>query len=113
MKKIVYSLIVFMLATAAVQAADDKGELRKRFQARNGQIQQLKAAGKVGETFDGYLEAVKPQFRDETDQIVSNENEDRRKLYKIIADEEGTTPAEVAKADAVRRFNKAKPGEYL
>ena len=113
MRKIAYPLIVLMLGAAAAYGADDLQSLQKRMKARYGQIVKLKSAGKIGETWSGYVEAVKPEFRDDAAGLINAENADRRTLYRLMAEEEGLTPEEVAKNNAVRNFQKARKGEYL
>ena len=113
MRKIAYTMIVLMLGAAAAQAADDLKMLQERMRARYPQLLRLKADGKVGETWSGYVEAVKPEFRDEAGGLIEAENDDRRALYRLMAKEEGLSPEEVAKNNAVRNFQKARKGEYL
>ena len=96
---------------------DSKGdarqaELKQRFQQRYAQIKELKKAGTVGETYSGYLEFVKGKKGDNAS-LVEEENTDRRELYKLIADKEGTTQEKVAERNAKRLFEKATAGEYL
>jgi uncharacterized protein YdbL (DUF1318 family) len=107
--------ILFLCLTAASAAAADSDEmkqLQRRFQERLPAIQKLKAAGLVGETSAGFLEA-REKIDADTQKTVDGDNADRRKLYQLIADQEGVTPAKVAERNAVRNFQKAKPGEYL
>jgi len=87
-------------------------ELKQRFQQRYAQIKELKKAGTVGETFGGYLEFVKGKKPDSA-ALIEEENTDRRELYKLIADKEGTTQEKVAERNAKRLFEKASVGEYL
>ena len=97
------------------KASKDDGrmaELKKKFEQRYAQIKELKKAGSVGETYSGYLEFVKGKKGDNAS-LVEEENTDRKELYKLIADKEGTTPEKVAERNAKRLFEKASVGEYL
>jgi uncharacterized protein len=107
------SMTALLCGASLAGAADDLDSLRARFKERYSQLQKLKEAGKIGETWEGYVEAVKGEFKEEVAAVVGDENGDRRKLYKLMANEEGITAEEIAKNNAVRNFNKAKKGEYL
>ena len=87
-------------------------ELRERFESRYREIQRLKAEGLIGETVEGYVEAV-GDAEDDARELIADENADRRELYALIADDEKTTPEKVAERNAARNFQKAKSGEYL
>ncbi len=92
--------------------AATKEELKAKFAQRHPQVRALKDKGAIGETYQGLLEAVKSGNSD-ADRIVSDENSDRRDLFKLIADSEGTTPDVVANRLAARNFANAQPGDYL
>lgn len=100
-----------LLAGAAV-AGDDERALQQRFRERAPQLQRLKQDGKIGETWQGYVEAVEGGGG-EAGSLISAENDDRRKLYQLISRQEGIAAEEVARNNAVRNFNKARKGEYL
>src|SRR6266511_913609 len=88
-----------------------KQELQPRFAKRLARLNELKKQGVIGETYEGYLDFVKGK-KDGAD-VVDEENTDRRELYKLIADKEGTTPDKVGERNAKRNFSKASAGEYL
>jgi hypothetical protein len=111
----VMSLIfALLLAPAALRAADapDEAALQKRFKARYPQLQQLKTDGVIGETSEGYVEFVDKKDA-KAAKVVEAENDDRKALYKLIADKEGITAEVVAKRAAKRNFDRAKAGEWL
>jgi uncharacterized protein len=110
---IMVPLGMLALAGGAARAGDDLQTLRERFKQRFDELSKLKSAGRIGETWQGYVEAVRPEDRDATAGLVNAENADRRALYRLLAEEEGLTPEEIARNNAVRNFNKAKKGEYL
>jgi uncharacterized protein YdbL (DUF1318 family) len=113
------SFIVAFLALAFVPnvaraAASREDELKARFKERYPKLVELKVAGIIGETFQGYVELVDEKSKDkEAKAFVDEENKDRKELYKLIAEKEGTTADVVAQRNAKRVFEKAKPGEYL
>ncbi|MFN4244036.1 MAG: YdbL family protein [Tepidisphaerales bacterium] len=105
------------VATAHVQA-DEWSELQRRFAARDPQLQQLKAAGTLGETSSGYLEPPDaalgvPPLTPEARQLMDDENADRRRLYALIGRRENVPPEVVADRAARRNFARARTGEWL
>lgn len=107
-------ILALLLAPAALRAADapDEAALQKRFKARYPQLQQLKTDGVIGETSEGYVEFVDKKDA-KAAKVVEAENDDRKALYKLIADKEGITAEVVAKRAAKRNFDRAKAGEWL
>jgi uncharacterized protein YdbL (DUF1318 family) len=87
-------------------------ELRDRFKQRYAQIAALKKQGVIGETYEGYVDFVKDKPSD-AKELVDQENADRKELYKLLAEKEGTTPEKVAERNAKRNFEKASAGEFL
>jgi len=105
--------VASLLGTVARAAADDQmDKLQERFKQRYEQILQLKTAGKVGETFEGFIDWVKAEDASAA-KLVNDENADRRELYALIAAKEKTTPGLVGERNARRNFEKAQKGEYL
>jgi hypothetical protein len=106
--------MLLVLGSGAMALADRKADLQKAFEQRYPQIQAAKAAGKVGETTQGLIEAVKGQSLDApTQKLVDDENRDRNELYQLIAKETNATPQVVAEQNARRNFQRAKSGEWL
>lgn len=93
--------------------ADDLETLQKRFKERYEKLLALKQQGQVGETWEGFVGTVTNSAPAESMKLVDDENSDRRKLYALIAEKEGTTVETVASRNAARNFEKAKSGEYL
>lgn len=112
-------LLTVMLAAmfvgfgAASVHADDLNDLKQRFQQRYPHLVKAKAAGTIGETSKGYVEAVKGSVPGDVAKLMADENADRRKLYEILAKKEGTTPEHIAERNAIRNFERARSGEYL
>jgi uncharacterized protein YdbL (DUF1318 family) len=87
-------------------------QLRDRFKGRYAKILELKKQGIVGETYEGYLDFVKDKKPD-AQTLVDEDNADRKELYKLLAEKEGTTPEKVGERNAKRAFEKAAAGEFL
>lgn len=108
-----------MLSAFAIVAADPtfavtEGELKQRFKARYAALLKAKQAGHIGETMTGYVELVAPgKAPADAKKLANEENDDRKALYELIAAEEETDIAIVAKRNALRNYQKARPGEYL
>lgn len=94
------------------QPADEMQALKKKFEERFPKVRALKQAGVVGETSDGYLDYVEERSADAA-AIVDAENADRRKLYELIAKDEGVAPETVARRNALRNFERARKGEWI
>ena len=112
----VSGLIVLALGAASARAAgDDEATLKKRFEQRYPKLVELKKQGKIGETAEGLVDAVKPEYLKDADtkKLVADENSDRKQLFGLLAQKASTTPEVVAKRAAQRNFEKAKAGEYL
>ena len=112
------SVVVMFLGVgllAGIAEAGRKEDLRANFAARYPAIQELKTAGKLGETFQGYVEVVQKDYlKDEKIKtLMTDENADRGELYRLMAKDEGGAPEDVAESNAARIFKKAKPGDYL
>jgi uncharacterized protein YdbL (DUF1318 family) len=117
MLTIVFAALAITLAFAApsAHAADSKSEkakLRARSESRYPEVRKYKSAGKVGETSEGFLEAVK-----ESDaalgKLIDEENADRRALYQLISKDQGANVDAVARKAAQINFRDAKKGDYL
>lgn len=82
---------------------------------RYERLMQLKAQGKVGETTEGLVEAVKPEDAGDpgVSAIVTQENAARNAEYAATAQRERTQPGEVATRMARRNVENAKVGEMI
>ncbi|MCC7146115.1 MAG: YdbL family protein [Phycisphaeraceae bacterium] len=111
----IIAMVVLGGWASAAKAEDEKETLRKRFEERFPKLLALKDQGKIGETYQGLVEAVKPEYQnDQTlSQLVNDENRDRRRLYEIVAKEQNTTPDRVAQRNAERNFRNASPEHWL
>ena len=107
---LIASLAVLIIPTVVV-VASTKDELKAKFQKRYPQLRELKKAGTIGETSDGYVDYVKKKDP-KAAPVVEDENHDRKELYGILAKETSTTEKEVAEHAAKRNFEHLQPGEY-
>lgn len=111
---IIVSVLVVMFGLGTVAFAQSKAELRQRFKERLKDLNRLKADGLVGETYDGWLAVVKNKDLNKKEQkIVDDENDDRRALYRIIADDEKTTPDHVGERNGTRNRKNLRVGEWF
>lgn len=68
-------------------------------------------AGRVGETLNGYLVALKNDA--ETQKLVLDINHARRASYQQLADSNHLPVDEVAKMAGQKLVERARPGEYV
>ena len=101
-------IVLFVFASVATAFAEG---VKARMQARLPTIVALKAEGIIGEDNKGFLAFV-GSARKKVD-IVTGENEDRRKVYAAIARQQGTTVETVGALRARQIAEKASPGEWL
>lgn len=87
------------------------GGIKERMKARLPKIIELKAAGIVGETSQGFLAFVGANQPEQA--LVAAENKDRQMVYEAIAKQQGTTAAVVGQRRALQIAEKANPGEWL
>lgn len=119
-----FTLLITASFSFAQGSSAELNELKQRFKDRHPVLTQLNREGKVGETYLGLAEVVKPEYNgqkadpdDKTSPtiaaFVQTENNDRNRLYQLLAERSKTTPQKVAERDAIRRFEKAEPNEML
>ncbi|CAN5451694.1 hypothetical protein BH09PLA1_BH09PLA1_36650 [soil metagenome] len=112
-RRIVLMIVAIFASGTLALGAPTKKELQARAEKRYPQIMQYKADGKLGETSEGFIEAVKDTDGAMTS-LIDEENADRRALYQLIADDDKKVTVEiVARRAAERNFQRAKKGEYL
>ena len=84
-----------------------KAEMEKRLPA----IIELKSKGIVGEDNSGYLQFI--GGKREKEAVIQAENQDREKVYSVIAKKEGVSVNQVGQRRATQIAEKAKKGEWL
>jgi uncharacterized protein YdbL (DUF1318 family) len=80
-------------------------------QTRLPVIVDLKTRGVVGENNQGFLAFI--QGKNEKQDVVSAENNDRKTVYKAIAKKQGTSVKLVGQRRAKQLAQRAKPGEWI
>lgn len=105
-------LIVSLLLGAAVVEAEDLGSLKARMEQRQGSVDQLKDRKLLGENNRGYLEA-RGSLTPSDEQIMSEENADRRAVYAAIASQTGTSIDDVGRARAQKIAISSKRGVWV
>lgn len=124
--RLMVCLVTWNVMAAGALAQDgqvNRDELRARFEQRSGELARLKTDGTVGETWQGFVEAVSGGGGGSTSTLISEENADRRALFAILAQETNeenkrrnlpeVTAADIARVNALRRFNRAASEEFL
>jgi uncharacterized protein YdbL (DUF1318 family) len=118
-------LLVALVCAAQATAQSDKDQLKQRFEQRYSKLVELKQAGKVGETWGGFLDVLESRFRDDeaVRTVLEAENLDRTMLYEVLAAElkarlqeperSRMTPRVAAERNAWRTFEKASDTEKL
>ncbi|MBN6045206.1 YdbL family protein [Citrobacter sp. ku-bf4] len=74
-------------------------------------LNEARTQGRVGETFNGYLVALKQDAQ--TQALVSEINNARRASYQRLAESHNIPVDEVAKMAGQKLIERAKPGEYV
>ncbi|MCG3178586.1 MAG: hypothetical protein BIFFINMI_00914 [Phycisphaerae bacterium] len=107
--------VAFLGTMVSVARADTKQDIIDRMAKRLEAINKEKDAGRIGETFDGLVAAVKAQYLEDKDlkQLLADENADRKAFYELVAKELDTTVETVALSAGRRNFRVAKPEHWL
>jgi uncharacterized protein YdbL (DUF1318 family) len=106
------------------QQQDALAALKESMKARYPLLEQLRDAGKIGETRGGEAKLVDAKFGAEkadpkdaakgtVGDVVAAENKDRRALYEHLAKKEKLTAEEVGRQNFVRYFGNAKPDHWI
>ncbi len=104
------------------EASPEVERLAREMRERHSELQALKRQGVIGENNRGYLEIRNiaaldtPEEREEAEELVSEENEDRRALYHEIArlnEDDNVSVGEVERIFAQRRLERAQSGEIF
>ncbi|EEC4058368.1 YdbL family protein [Salmonella enterica subsp. enterica serovar Infantis] len=74
-------------------------------------LDEARTQGRVGETLNGYLVALKDDA--ETQKLVLDINHARRASYQQLADSNHLPVDEVAKMAGQKLVERARPGEYV
>lgn len=99
-------------------------DLKARMKGRYATLSALRDAGKIGETHTGEVALVETKFGQEKVDpkkkdsptlaaVVAAENQDRKKLYALIATQAKVKPTDVGVQNAIRNFRNASPQHKL
>lgn len=108
---VIFPLLMLICLLFTVPAATNAASIKERMASRIPVINSLKDAGVVGENSKGLLE-----FRsgDKSKQdVVTAENNDRKKVYNAIAKKEGVDSSLVGQRRAKMIASKGKKGHWF
>ncbi|BDI36178.1 hypothetical protein EsCd1HHP049_01773 [Escherichia sp. HH154_1D] len=74
-------------------------------------LDEARIQGRVGETFNGYLVALKTDA--ETEKLVTEINDARKVSYQQLAKQNNVSVDDIAKLAGQRLVARAKRGEYV
>ena len=104
---ILATMICLMLSSQTVWGEG----IKERMIARLPVIADLKTKGIIGEDNQGYLAYVGSSR--EQEQVIAEENKDRKSIYTYFAQQQKTSLSVVEQIQAKRKAEKANPGEYI
>ena len=102
--------LVIMTLVAAAGPVLAQG-IKERMKERLPVIAELKKQGIVGENNRGYLAFVGNEKSHED--LISEENQDRKTIYAHIAEQQNTSLSVVEKNRALQLAERAAPGTYV
>ncbi len=108
-KNIIISIVLiigFLIPTAVFSEG-----IKERMKERLPVIVDLKTKGVVGEDFNGFLAFVTDEMLEQD--IVDDENQDRKTIYTYIAKKEGASVELVGQRRAQQIIEHAEPGEFF
>jgi len=118
--KLISKITMLALSAALLGAgaitfnAMDLNTAEAQAQSAKAIVDAAKAAGKVGETAAGYLDAVNGQSLDAATAAAMREvNIGRKSVYTQLARDQGVKPEVVAALTGEKQIAKANRGEYV
>ena len=108
LKWLLSGMAFLFLGLTAASGSDALARMKDRLP----RIDQLKAAGVIGEGNDGMI-AARTALTDVQEGLVEAENADRKELYSLVARRSGQSLKEVGKQRAVRIAQQALAGVWL
>lgn len=121
MPRLLLSILIATLSLGVLMPvsvfADDgnKTAILDRMKQRFPQLLTAQKSGQIGEAWSGYV-AVPPQAAKVSDavrKLVTDENNDRKALYAILAKELEVSVSTVASNNRTRLYKKAASGVWL
>ncbi|WP_028573923.1 YdbL family protein [Desulfonatronovibrio hydrogenovorans] len=104
-------MVVFIISSPAY--AQSKDEVTASMRDRYPALQEAKNNGLVGEAWTGLAALVDQDAPASVQNLVNAENNDRRRLFQIIAQETGTSVEEVARQNRIRMYRLAEDNHFL
>jgi len=108
MNKFYAMMTVFLITVISLNAG-----IKDRFADRLPKINKLKETLAIGENNKGYLEIKNDKISEEDKKVVEDENADRKKVYKMLAQKTGVNFELVEKRRAMKIAEKSKKGIWL
>ncbi len=109
--RLIFVAVALAFGAVAVRA-QDLGAVKARMEQRLGSVNALKDRGVAGENNRGYLDARGSPTGAEQ-QIISEENSDRRTVYAALAAQTGTSADVVGRQRAQQISSIAKRGHWI
>ncbi len=104
----VYTFIIISIVISSQLAI--AGGIKERMKQRLPAIAALKTQGIIGENNQGYLGFVTKTIK--MKDVITAENQDRKKVYTYFAKQQKTTLAVVEKIQAQRKAEKTDTGKF-
>ena len=108
----VWVLCASLFCAATIQAQNKQAVVQSMKQ-RHPELVQAKEKGLVGEAWNGLVELVRDNAPQQTRELVREENQDRKDLFKIISKETGTSVPEVAMQNRIRMYRLAEDNHFV
>ncbi len=106
-----FAALVCSVILAQTCLAGNIRQIKQRMKQRLPVIVKMKHQGVIGENSNGYLEFVTKTKINEN--IVTQENKDRRMVYSMIASQQGVSIQKVESLRALQIVRKAGKGDYF
>lgn len=108
--RLLFVFAAISLGAVTLQAQDPA--LKARIEKRVGSVNALKDKGVAGENNQGFLEG-RGGASAADQQIISEENSDRRAVYAAIASKTNASPDQVGQKRAAQIASLARPGHWI
>lgn len=109
----VLCVAVLLLGLGMTAEARTKEEVVSSMRDRHPALQEAKNRGLVGEAWNGLAALVKKDAGPGYEKLVDEENSDRLALFRIIAQETGTSIEEVARQNRIRMYRLADENHFI
>ncbi|MCF7871144.1 MAG: YdbL family protein [Candidatus Omnitrophica bacterium] len=97
----------------AVYAADNREDAIRRRKQRAAEIENYFDQGYIGENRRGYLSLLKNNLPSQVEEVVAEENKDRKIIYKNTAEKNDAKFSAVEKIFFKDHYNRAPSGWYF